>query len=279
MMRGPDNALMPNWLHVPIAYHGRASSVVISGTDLHRPCGQTKADDAPAPTFGPSQTLDFELEMGFFVGPGNELGRPIPVGDGAEHIFGMVLVNDWSARDIQRWEYQPLGPFLSKSFGTSISPWVVTLEALEPFRIPGPVQDPNPLPYLRSEGNWTFDISLQVLLQTAQMSRAEVISKSNAKHLYWNICQQLAHHASNGCNLRPGDLLASGTISGPTPDSFGSMLELTWKGTKPLKLPTGEERRFLQDGDTVIMTGDCQGPGYRIGFGEVRGRILPASAG
>jgi fumarylacetoacetase len=279
MMRGPDNALMPNWLHVPIAYHGRASSVVVSGTNVHRPCGQTKADDAPAPIFGPSRSLDFELEMGFFVGPGNELGRPIPIKEAAEHIFGMVLVNDWSARDIQRWEYQPLGPFLAKSFATSISPWVVTLEALEPFRIPGTVQEPAPLPYLRSEGSWTFDIPLKVLLQTAKMSQPEVISTSNAKHLYWNIAQQLAHHASNGCNLRPGDLLASGTISGPTPDSFGSLLELAWKGTKPLKLPGGEEHRFLEDGDTVIITASCQGPGYRVGFGEVRGKILPAITG
>jgi fumarylacetoacetase len=215
--------------------------------------------------------------MGFFVGgPGNVLGTPIPIARAADHIFGMVLVNDWSARDIQRWEYQPLGPFLSKSFCTSISPWVVTLDALEPFRIPGPVQDPPPLEYLRSPGDWTYDIKLEVALQTAKADRPHRICASNAKHLYWNICQQLAHHTSNGCNLRPGDLLASGTISGPEPDSFGSLLELTWRGTKPLRLPTGEERRFLEDGDTVVMTGWCDGPGYRVGFGEVRGRVLPA---
>jgi fumarylacetoacetase len=276
MMRGPDNALMPNWLYLPVAYHGRASSVVVSGTDLHRPRGQTKSDDAPAPVFGPSRTLDFELEMGFFVGPGNELGRPIAVAEAAEHIFGMVLVNDWSARDIQRWEYQPLGPFLSKNFGTSVSPWVVTLDALEPFRTAGPPQDPPPLPYLRSEGDWTFDIRLEVWLQAAKMTVPHRICTSNATHLYWNVCQQLAHHTASGCNLRPGDLLASGTISGPAPDSFGSLLELTWRGTRPLQLPGGEERRFLEDGDTVVMTGWCQGPGYRVGFGEVRGTVLPA---
>jgi fumarylacetoacetase len=238
--------------------------------------GQTKSDDAPAPTFGPSKALDFELEMGFFVGPGNALGEPIPIQRAADHIFGMVLVNDWSARDIQRWEYVPLGPFLAKNFGTSISPWVVTLDALEPFRIPGPVQQPEPLPYLHSTGDWTFDIHLEVHLQTAKMERPHRICASNAKHLYWNICQQLAHHTVNGCNLRPGDLLASGTISGPTPDSYGSLLELAWKGTKPLTLPSGEQRSYLQDGDRVTMSGWCQGDGFRIGFGEVTGKILPA---
>jgi fumarylacetoacetase len=282
MLRGPDNALQPNWLHLPVAYHGRASSVVVSGTDLHRPMGQTKGDDAPAPAFGPSKALDFELEMGFFVGPGNSLGRPIPIAEAPEHIFGMVLVNDWSARDIQRWEYVPLGPFLAKNFGTSISPWVVTLDALEPFRIPGPIQQPLPLPYLHSSGDWTYDIHLEVLLHTEKMSPDEPghrICASNAKHLYWNICQQLAHHTVNGCNLRPGDLLASGTISGPAPGSYGSLLELAWKGTKPLKLPTGEQRSYLQDGDRVTMSAWCQGDGYRVGFGEVTGKILPPRAG
>jgi fumarylacetoacetase len=278
MFRGPENALLPNWLHLPVAYHGRASSVVVSGTDLHRPQGQTKADDGPAPTFGPSRTLDFELEMGFFIGQGNELGRPIPVAEAAEHVFGMVLVNDWSARDIQKWEYQPLGPFLSKSFGTSISPWVVPLDALAPLRVPGPKQDPAPLPHLRSVGNWAFDIRLEVSLQSEQMASPAVICRSNARHLYWNVCQQVAHHTSNGCNLRPGDLLATGTISGPTPDSYGSLLELAWKGTRPLALPGGQTRTFLQDGDRVTMTGWCQGAGYRIGFGEVTGRVLPALA-
>jgi fumarylacetoacetase len=278
MLRGPDNALMPNWLHLPVAYHGRASSIIVSGTDVHRPRGQTKADDAPAPTFGPSRSLDFELEMGFFVGPGNPLGQPIPIEQAPEHIFGMVLVNDWSARDIQRWEYQPLGPFLAKNFATTISPWVVTLDALAPFRTAGPKQDPTPLPYLRSPGNWAFDVHLEVLLQAATMDRPHVISRSNAKSLYWNVCQQLAHHAVNGCNLRTGDLLASGTISGPTPNSYGSLLELAWKGTKPITLPNGEKRTFLQDGDRVTLTGWCQGLDYRIGFGEATGRVLPAQS-
>jgi len=276
MFRGADNALMPNWLHLPVAYHGRSSSLVVSGTDLHRPCGQTKADDALLPTFGPSRSLDFELEMGMFVGPGNELGRAIPIAEAPAHVFGMVLVNDWSARDIQQWEYQPLGPFLGKNFATSISPWVVSLDALEPFRVAGPVQDPLPLSYLQSVGDWAFDIHLEVSLQTERMSRSHLICRSNAKHLYWNICQQVAHHTSNGCNLQPGDLLATGTISGPTPDSYGSMLELAWKGTRPLTLPSGETRTFLQDGDRVTMTGWCQGVGYRVGFGEVTGRVLPA---
>jgi fumarylacetoacetase len=276
MLRGPANALQPNWLHLPVAYHGRASSIVVSGTDLHRPCGQTKADDAPAPTFGPSRNLDFELEMGFFVGPGNELGKPIPIAEARAHIFGMVLVNDWSARDIQKWEYVPLGPFLAKNFGTSISPWVVTLDALEPFRSAGPVQDPAPLPYLQTTGQEAYDIQLEVYLQTAKMDKPHRISASNAKHLYWNICQQLAHHTVNGCNMQPGDLVASGTISGPIADSCGSMLELAWKGTRPIPLPSGETRVFLQDGDRVTMTGWCQGPGYRVGFGDVTGQILPA---
>jgi fumarylacetoacetase len=276
MMRGPENALMPNWLHLPVAYHGRASSIVVSGTDVRRPCGQTKADNAPAPTFGPSRSLDFELEMGFFIGPGNRLGEPIPVENAADHIFGMVLVNDWSARDIQKWEYQPLGPFLAKNFATTISPWVVPLDALRPFRCPGPQQEPEPLPYLRSVGDWAFDVHLEVLLQTASLDRPHRIAASNMKYLYWNICQQLAHHAVNGCNLRPGDLLATGTISGPTPDSAGSLLELAWKGTRPVELPNGERRVFLQDGDRLTLTGWCQGPGYRVGFGEATGRILPA---
>lgn len=276
MLRGPDNALMPNWLHLPVAYHGRASSVVVSGTDLHRPKGQTKADNAAAPTFGPSRSVDFELEMGFFVGPGNELGRPILIDQAGEHIFGMVLVNDWSARDIQKWEYVPLGPFLAKNFGTSISPWVVPMEALEPFRTAGPPQDPPPLPYLRTTGVGAYDIHLEVHLQTERLDRPQRICASNLRHLYWNLHQQLAHHTVNGCNLRPGDLLATGTISGPTPDSFGSLLELAWKGNKPLTLPSGETRSFLQDGDRVTMTGWCQGPGYRVGFGTVTGRILPA---
>jgi fumarylacetoacetase len=276
MLRGPDSALMANWLHLPVAYHGRASSVVVSGTDLRRPRGQVKPADAPAPLFVPSRSVDFELEMAFFIGPGNRLGRPIPVEKAAEHIFGLVLLNDWSARDVQAWEYQPLGPFLAKNFGTSISPWVVTLDALEPFRVAGPVQEPPPLPYLRTTGPWAYDIHLEVHLQTERMNRPQRLCASNHKYLYWNICQQLAHHTVNGCNLRPGDLLASGTISGPTPDSYGSLLELAWRGSKPVALPGGETRSFLQDGDRVTLTGWCQGQGYRVGFGEVTGRILPA---
>ena len=279
MLRGPDHALMPNWLHLPVAYHGRASSIVVSGTDVVRPHGQTKADDADAPTFGPSRSLDFELELGLLIGPGNTLGTSITTANAAEHVFGMVLVNDWSARDIQKWEYQPLGPFLAKNFATSISPWVVTLDALEPFRVAGPKQEPEPLPYLRCDGAWSYDIQLEVLLQSATMSRPHRLSASNSKFLYWNLCQQIAHHTVNGCNLEPGDLLASGTISGPTPDSLGSMLELAWKGTRPIALEGGETRVFLQDGDRVTMTGWSQGAGYRIGFGEVTGCLLPASNG
>lgn len=276
MLRGKDNALQPNWVHLPVAYHGRASSVVVSGTDLRRPCGQTKADTAASPSFGPSKGVDFELETGFFTGPGNPLGQPIPIDRAADHIFGMVLVNDWSARDIQKWEYQPLGPFLAKNFGTSISPWVVPLEALLPFRCPGPKQDPPPLPYLQAKGDWAINIQLEVWLQGEKMERPHRLSASNFRHLYWNMCQQLAHHAVNGCNLRPGDLLASGTISGPTPDTYGSLLELAWRGEKPIELPNGERRVFLQDGDRVTITGWCQGNGHRVGFGEVTGKILPA---
>jgi fumarylacetoacetase len=276
MFRGKDNALMPNWLHLPVGYHGRASSVVVSGTDLHRPLGQTKADDAPAPSFGPSRNVDFELEMGFFIGPGNPLGRAIPASAAREHIFGMVLVNDWSARDIQKWEYVPLGPFLAKSFGTSISPWVVTLDALEPFRAPGPLQEPTPLPYLLGGEALAYDIRLEVSLQGKAMPHPRVICRSNFRHLYWSMAQQLAHHTVNGCNLRPGDLLASGTISGPTPESYGSLLELAWMRTKPVPFPNGETRVAIQDHDRVTMTGWCEADGYRIGFGEVTGTILPA---
>jgi fumarylacetoacetase len=276
MFRGPENALMPNWLHLPIAYHGRASSIVLSGTNIRRPQGQTKPEGTAAPPFGPTRQLDFELEMGFFVGPGNELGRPLPVQQAADHIFGLVLVNDWSARDIQAWEYQPLGPFLAKNFATSISPWVVTLDALEPFRCPGPAQEPAPLPYLQSQGDWAYDIHLEVHLQSQAMTTPMVIARSNFRYLYWNMAQQLTHHTITGCNLRPGDLLASGTISGPTLDAYGSLLELTWRGTRPITLPTGEERKFLLDGDRLTLTGYCQGGGYRVGFGEVTGVILAA---
>lgn len=273
MFRGQENALMPNWLHLPVGYHGRASSVVLSGTDIQRPHGQTLPTGATNPVFGPSRRLDFELEMGFLIGPGNALGEPISVENAENHIFGLVLVNDWSARDIQAWEYQPLGPFLAKNFATSISPWVVPMDALEPFRISGPVQDPEPLPYLRTSGAGSFDIHLEVHLQTVQMTTPDVISRSNFTHLYWDMRQMVAHHTVTGCNLRPGDLLASGTISGPTEDSFGSLLELAWRGERPLQLPSGETRSFLQDGDRVTLTGWCQGEGYRVGFGEVTGMI------
>lgn len=276
LFRSRADALMPNWLHLPVAYHGRASSIVVSGTDLVRPCGQTKADDAPGPTFGPSRAVDFELEVGAIVGTGSRLGEPIGVDDAVEHLFGMVLVNDWSARDIQKWEYVPLGPFLAKNFGTSMSPWVVTFDALEPFRVAGPPQEPTPLPYLRSTGDRAYDIRLEVRLQTAKSPEPAVVCRSNFRHLYWNVCQQTAHHTVGGCNLRTGDLLASGTISGPTPDARGCLLELTEGGRAPLTLPSGEARRFLEDGDRVTMTGWCDGAGYRVGFGEVTGKLLPA---
>ncbi len=277
MFRGAENALMPNYLWLPVAYHGRASSVMISGTDLHRPIGQTKADDAEAPTTRPSRLVDFELEMGFFIGPETKLGKSIPIENARDHIFGMVLVNDWSARDIQKWEYVPLGPFLGKNFGTSISPWVVTMDALEPFRCSGPAQDPPPLEYLTSNDEaQALDINLEVSLQIDDADKSDVICRSNFKYLYWSMDQQLAHHTINGCNVRTGDLLASGTISGPTPESYGSMLELCWRGEKPIKLSHGLTRTFIQDGDRITMTGWCQGDGYRIGFGEVTGKILPA---
>ncbi|NWJ09967.1 FAAA Fumarylacetoacetase, partial [Crypturellus undulatus] len=255
MFRGKENALMPNWLHLPVGYHGRASSVVVSGTPIRRPVGQINPSNDKPPVFSACKRLDMELEMAFFVGPGNKHGEPIPISRAHEHIFGMVLMNDWSARDIQKWEYVPLGPFLSKSFGTTISPWVVTMEALMPFVLPNPVQDPKPLPYLRDEEPYTFDIKLLVALKGEGMSTPTTICTSNFKHMYWTMKQQLAHHSVNGCNLRPGDLLASGTISGPEPESFGSLLELSWNGTKEINLGNGQSRKFLQDGDEVILTG------------------------
>jgi fumarylacetoacetase len=276
MLRGVENALMPNWKWLPVAYHGRASSVVVSGNDVHRPKGQIKPPDAPTPVFGPSKSLDYELEMAFLVGPGNSLGQPIPIAQAVDHIFGFVLMNDWSARDVQAWEYQPLGPFLAKNFCTSISPWVVTLEALEPFRKPLPKQDPEPLPYLRAKDDFMFDIQLEARLQTAKMKTSHTITRTNFQNLYWSVAQQLAHHTVGGCNLQPGDLLASGTISGATEESRGCMLELTWRGANPLQLPDGETRKWLEDGDMLSITGWCQGDGYRVGFGEVSGKILPA---
>jgi fumarylacetoacetase len=276
MLRGPENALMPNWKWLPVAYHGRASSVVVSGAEVRRPQGQIKPPDAGAPIFGATKSLDFELEMAFLVGPGNSLGEPVPIDQALDHIFGFVLMNDWSVRDIQAWEYQPLGPFLAKNFCTSISPWVVALEALEPFRKPLPRQDPEPLSYLRAKKDVTFDIQLEAKLQTAKMKSPHPITRTNFQNLYWSISQQLAHHTVGGCNLQPGDLLASGTISGPTEESRGSMLELTWRGANPLTLPDGETRKWLEDGDTLAITGWCEGDGYRVGFGEVSGKILPA---
>ncbi len=283
MFRGPENALMPNWLHLPVGYHGRASSVVVSGTDVVRPNGQTRPDDAAPPVFGPSKQLDIELELGVFVGPGNALGEPISIGDARDHVFGYVLVNDWSARDIQRWEYVPLGPFLAKSFCTSISPWVVPAAALDPFRVPGEPQtddNPEPLPYLQQAEPRALDVRLDVRLETVQMRDAgappETIATSNAKNLYWSPEQQLAHHTVAGCNLRPGDLLASGTISGDSEDSYGSFLEITWRGTKPVGLPSGEERRFLEDGDRVVLTGMARDGEASVSFGEVEGTIRAA---
>jgi fumarylacetoacetase len=275
MFRGPDKALQPNWLHLPVAYHGRASSLIISGADVRRPCGQSNPDNSTTPIYGPSRSLDFELEMAAFIGPGNPLGQPIPIAAAQEHLFGMVILNDWSARDIQAWEYVPLGPFLGKNFATSISPWVVAMEALAPFRVASPPQDPPPLPYLNDPGRTTYDINLEVLLQGEKMSEATPICASNFRYLYWTLAQQVAHHTVNGCNLRPGDLLASGTISGPTPDSYGSLLELSWRGSRPINVG-GETRTFLRDGDRVTMAAWCQGDGYRVGFGSVTARILPA---
>src|SRR5437660_908866 len=276
MLRGPENALMPNWKWLPVAYHGRASSIVVSGTEVRRPKGQIKPPDATTPVFGPTKSLDYELEMAFLIGPGNSLAEAIPIERAVDHIFGFVLMNDWSARDIQAWEYQPLGPFLAKNFCTSISPWVVTLEALESFRKPLPAQDPEPLSYLRAKNDFTFDVKLEAKLQTTKMKSPHPITRTNFQNLYWSVSQQLAHHAVGGCNLKPGDLLASGTISGEKEELRGCMLELTWRGANPLKLTTDETRKWLEDGDTLAITGCCDGDGYRVGFGEVTGKILPA---
>ncbi|MCB2212030.1 fumarylacetoacetase [bacterium] len=276
MFRGAENALMPNYLHLPVGYHGRASSIIVSGQDVHRPWGQVLPADSDTPVYTPCRLFDFELEMGFFTAGNNELGHPIPIDRAEDYIFGFVVVNDWSARDIQKWEYQPLGPFNAKNFATSISPWVVTLDALNPFRVPGPKQDPEPFDYLKPKDHWSLDINLDVQLQTEDMDQPHRIAESNLNYLYWTPAQQLAHHTVTGCNLRTGDLLASGTISGPEKHQRGSMLELSWRGTEPLELPNGETRKFLQDGDTVIMSGYCQGEGYRVGFGDVRSKVLPA---
>ncbi|XP_033625007.1 fumarylacetoacetase-like [Asterias rubens] len=276
MFRGKENAIMQNWKHLPVGYHGRASSIVVSGTPIRRPCGQTRSDESKPPTFGPCRLMDFELEMAFFVGPGNNMGEPIPVTKAQDHIFGMTLMNDWSARDIQKWEYIPLGPFLGKNLGTTIAPWVVTMEALASFAVPSISQDPKPLPYLQHEDNFNFDINLAAAISADGTNGPATISKTNFKYMYWSMKQQLAHHSITGCNMRPGDLLASGTISGPTDDSLGSMLELCWKGTREVSLGNGITRKFLKDEDEVILTGYCQGDGYRVGFGTCTGKVLPA---
>ena len=276
MFRGEENALLPNWKHIPVGYHGRASSIVVSGTDIIRPKGQMKPADLDAPIFGPCKQLDFELEMAFIVNQHTEMGESISTTQAEDAIFGMVLFNDWSARDIQSWEYVPLGPFLGKNFGSSVSPWVVTLEALEPFRTTSPTQEPKVLDYLQFEGNKNFDIQLEVYLQPENGDQ-NLISESNYKFMYWNMAQQLAHHTINGCNVEVGDMYASGTISGSDPKSFGSMLELSWRGTNPLTLKNGEERKFIEDNDTIIMKGFGEKDGIRVGFGEVSGKILPAN--
>ncbi|HSR59221.1 MAG TPA: fumarylacetoacetase [Robiginitalea sp.] len=277
MFRDPEKALLPNWLHLPVGYHGRSSSIIPSGTPVRRPHGQLLPKGAETPVFGPSAQVDFELEMAFVTTDANLLGEPIPVKEAEDYIFGLVLFNDWSARDIQKWEYVPLGPFLAKNFASSISPWIVTLDALEPFRTASPKQDPQPLPYLRQEGKRTFDIQLEVDLIPPD-GQAATLCRSNFKYLYWTMAQQLAHHTVNGCKVNSGDLMGTGTISGPAEDAYGSMLELAWAGSKPLQLPGGQTRTFIQDHDTVVLRGFCQKNGLRIGFGEVRSQLLPALA-
>ena len=275
MFRDKNNPLLPNWTHLPVGYHGRASSVVVSGTNINRPLGQVLPLNAEDPILTATKRLDYELEMAFFIGKGNKLGQRIPINQAEGHIFGLVLMNDWSARDIQKWEYQPLGPFTSKSFATSISPWVVPLDALKPFALQGVEQDPRPLNYLRHQSSDMphYDINLEVYIKTAQGAQ-EKISQGNTKGLYWSMSQQISHHTMTGCNLRPGDLMASGTVSGAGESERGCLLELTWGGKNPIKLGN-EERTFLEDGDEVTMQAWCQGPGYRVGFGELKGTILP----
>jgi fumarylacetoacetase len=276
MFRGKDNALQPNWLHMPIGYNGRASTVVVSGTSVRRPRGQLKPPTAEAPTFGPCRRLDFELEMGVVVGQPSPMGEMLSEKQAEAMIFGFVLLNDWSARDIQQWEYVPLGPFQAKAFATSISPWVVTREALEPFRVHGPAQDPVPLPYLRQAQPNNYDLQFEVALRTSEMNEAARICRTNFKYMYWSSVQQLVHHASSGCAMNVGDLLGSGTISGPEKDQRGSLLEISWNGTEPVELAPGVRRSFLEDGDSLVMRGWCQGNGYRVGFGEVEGMIMRA---
>lgn len=276
LFRDPKNALMPNWLHIPIGYHGRSSSIIPSGTPIHRPVGQSRpTEEGGAPGFGPSKLLDFELEMAFITTVSNDLGDRISINEAEDYIFGLVLFNDWSARDIQAWEYQPLGPFLGKNFASTISPWIVTLDALEPFRVDNPKQEPTPLPYLQHEGKHSFDINLQMAIQPEEKEET-VVCNSNFKYMYWTMAQQLTHHTVNGCPVEAGDMMGSGTISGPTQDSFGSMLELTWRGQNPIKMNDGSERKFINDNDTVIMRGFAQNDTVRIGFGECSGKVLPA---
>jgi len=275
MFRDPKHALLPNWKHLPVGYHGRPSSIVVSGTPIHRPKGQLKPVDTEPPIFSPSRKLDFELEVAFITCTETKLGQSINTRQAEDHIFGFVLFNDWSARDIQQWEYVPLGPFLGKNFGSTVSPWIVTMDALEPFRVEGPEQNPHVLPYLSFEGSKNFDIRLEVLIQPNN-SEATTVCRSNFKYMYWNVNQQLAHHTVNGCNIQVGDVYASGTISGPSPGSYGSMLELSWNGQKPLTMPDGTERKFIEDGDTVIIKGLAEKDGVRIGFGECKGKVLPA---
>ena len=274
MFRGAENALMPNWLHLPVGYHGRSSTIIPSGIPVHRPQGQTLPNGSENPVFGPSKLVDFELEMAFITTNANDIGEPIPIEDAESYIFGLVLFNDWSARDIQKWEYVPLGPFLSKNFASSISPWIITLDALEPFRTAGPEQSPEPLPYLQFSGNRSFDIKLEAAIQPKD-AQETVVTRSNFKYLYWNMAQQLAHHSVNGCRINAGDMMGSGTISGPDPSSYGSMLELSWRGEKPVVLTNDQSRKFIEDYDTVIMRGYCENKGTRIGFGEVRSQLLP----
>ncbi len=275
MFRGKENALMPNWMHIPVGYHGRSSSIIPSGINIRRPWGQTLPADNTEPVFGPSKLVDFELEMAFITTDANVLGEPIPVNEAEEYIFGLVLFNDWSARDIQKWEYVPLGPFLAKNFASSISPWIVTLDALQPFKVEGPKPEVEQLPYLQYKGKKSYDINLEVYIAPENGDETKICT-SNFKYMYWNMSQQLAHHTVNGCNVNSGDMMGSGTISGKTPDSYGSMLELTWRGEKPLTLSDGTERKFINDNDTVVMKGYCKNNEVRIGFGECRSKLLPA---
>ena len=275
MFRDPANALLPNWLHIPVGYHGRSSTIVPSGIPVHRPMGQTLPNGETSPVFGPSRLVDFELETAFITTDVNVMGENILINEAEDYIFGMVLLNDWSARDIQKWEYIPLGPFLSKNFASHVSPWIVTLDALEPFRVSGPIQDPKVFPYLEYEGDKHLDINIQMAI-TPENSEETVVTNSNYKFMYWNMNQQLAHHTINGCNIKAGDLLASGTISGPNEGQYGSMLEISWQGTKPVKMADGSERKFINDNDIVTMRGYSEKNGVRVGFGEITAKLLPA---